>query len=115
MTLIYKILRTTEWEAAQLAGKLSGSAADLADGYIHFSTQAQLRETAERHFSGENGLILVAVQVARLGNALVWEASRGGALFAHLYAPLRLDQIDWVRPMPVSADGQHNFPPIAGG
>jgi uncharacterized protein (DUF952 family) len=86
--VIYKLLATAEWHAAQAAGELRGGAADLADGYVHFSTAGQVVETARRHFAGVPGLTLLAVDPDVLGAALRWEPSRGGALFPHLYAPL---------------------------
>ncbi len=88
MTLIYKILGRDEWAAAEAAGVFTGSAVDIADGFIHFSAEAQVRETLNRHFAGRTDLVLVAVEAGALGPALKWEPSRGGALFPHLYGPL---------------------------
>ena len=78
MTLIYKILREAEWREAQTVGVFRGSAADLADGFIHFSTAMQARATAAKHFAGERDLTLAAVEAGRLGGDLRWEPSRGG-------------------------------------
>jgi uncharacterized protein (DUF952 family) len=86
--VIYKILTTAEWEAAVAAGEFGGSAADLADGYVHLSGADQVVDTAARYFAGQRGLTLLAVDPDALGDALRWEPSRGGALFPHLYAPL---------------------------
>ena len=88
MTRIYKILSDAEWRAARAAGAFAGSAVDLADGFIHFSTAAQAGETARRHFSGQAGLMVVGFEAEALGGALKWEPSRGGELFPHLYGPL---------------------------
>lgn len=91
-------------------GHFAGAPVDLADGFIHFSTGLQVRETAAKHFAGQADLLLVAVDPAKLGDALRWEPSRGGALFPHLYAPLPLDAVQWVKPLPLGADGVHLFP-----
>ncbi len=107
--LIYKIFRRAEWEALRTAGETRGAPVDLADGYIHLSTAAQVVETAARHFGTESDLVLVAVASERLGSALRWEPSRGGQLFPHLYAPLRLDHIAWDKSLPLGAAG-HIFP-----
>jgi uncharacterized protein (DUF952 family) len=107
--MIYKIFRTPEWRALQADGTTLGAPVDLADGYIHFSTAAQAPETAARHFAGEEGLWLIAVDEAALGPNLRWEPSRGGQDFPHLYAPLRLDQVAWAVPLPL-VDGAHAFP-----
>lgn len=107
--LIYKIFRAGEWDALRAAGESDGAPVDRADGFIHFSTAAQVAETAAKHFAGEDGLVLLAVRAERLGEALKWEPSRGGALFPHLYRRLRLDEVLWSRPL-VLRDGRHRFP-----
>jgi uncharacterized protein (DUF952 family) len=113
MTLIYKICPEPLWRDAERAGAFAGAAVDLTDGYIHFSTAEQAAETAARHFAGQDGLLLVAVDAQALGEALRYEPSRGGDLFPHLYAPLTLDAVRWVRPLPLGADGRHVFPELA--
>ena len=90
MSLIYKILTLKEWAQAQAAGQFEGSAIDLRDGFIHFSSEDQWRETLRLHFVGQTGLVLVAVEANRLGASLKWEKSRGGQLFPHLYGPLEV-------------------------
>ena len=83
--LIYKVCREAEWRAAVVAGVYSGSAVDARDGFIHFSTAAQLEETLRRHFAGQRDLVLVAFDPADLGALVRWEPSRGGELFPHVY------------------------------
>ena len=107
--LIYKIFRAGEWADLEQTGQTLGAPVDLADGFIHFSTAAQAPETARRHFAGVDGLVLAAVETGRLGKALVWEKSRGGADFPHLYAPLALADVLWTRPLAL-VGGQHVFP-----
>jgi uncharacterized protein (DUF952 family) len=87
-SVIYKLLPAAEWETAESAGVFTGSAVDVEDGFMHFSTAAQVAETARRHFAGHTRLTLLAVDPAALGDALRWEPSRGGDLFPHLYADL---------------------------
>lgn len=106
--LIYKILRSDEWNALRSSGETQGAPIDIADGYIHFSTAAQAAETAAKYFADIEGLILLAYESDALAE-LKWEPSRGGALFPHLYAPLRLDQMRWHAPLPI-ARGAHQFP-----
>ncbi|MCX7890577.1 MAG: DUF952 domain-containing protein [Rhodobacteraceae bacterium] len=107
--LIYKIFRRPEWDALRAAGSTAGSPADLADGFIHFSTGPQVAETAARHFAEESDLVLVACEAEALGPALRWEAARGGALFPHLYRPLVLADVVWDKSLPLGAAG-HIFP-----
>ena len=110
MTTIYKIVPTSLWDDAVAKGRFDGPPVDLADGYIHFSSAAQVRETAERHFADQADLVLLAVEVERLGEALKWEPSRGGALFPHLYAPLAPADVSSAVALPLGADGRHLFP-----
>lgn len=108
--LIYKICPEDLWRAAEAAGRFEGAPVDLADGYIHFSTADQVRETAARHFSGQTQLVLVAIDADALAGDLRWEPSRGGALFPHLYAALPLAAVRRVADLPLGPDGAHVFP-----
>lgn len=109
---IYKIVPATLWQDALKNGEFKGAAIDLTDGFIHFSTAEQAKETAARHFAGQDGLLLVAVDGEQLGDKLVYETSRGGALFPHLYASLPLTAIIWEKPLPLDPDGNHIFPEL---
>ncbi|MCV9998898.1 DUF952 domain-containing protein [Pararhizobium sp. YC-54] len=111
-SIIYKIVPATLWQDARDSGEFKGAAVDLTDGFIHFSTAEQARETAARHFAGQDGLLLIAVDGEKLGEALVYETSRGGALFPHLYAPLSLTAVVWEKPLPLDSDGNHIFPEL---
>ncbi|MET8085447.1 DUF952 domain-containing protein [Micromonospora lupini] len=98
--MIYKLLPTVEWDDAQAAGAVAGSAVDRQDGFIHLSAADQVVETARRHFAGATGLTLLGVDADRLGDALRWEPSRGGQLFPHLYGPLPLTAVVTARALP---------------
>lgn len=108
MAIIFKIFRAAEYAALAAAGQTAGAPVDLADGYIHFSTADQVAETAAKHFAGESGLKLLGVESDGLGDALRWEPSRGGALFPHLYRELRVEDVRFVRELPLEG-GRHRF------
>ena len=109
---IYHICRREEWERAAANGSYAGSSQDAADGFIHFSTAAQVKESAAKHRAGQNGLVLLTVDVASLGDALRWEQARGGQLFPHLYTALSTRAVRRVDPLPLDTDGRHVFPQI---
>ncbi|MDR3521176.1 MAG: DUF952 domain-containing protein [Acidocella sp.] len=90
--LAYKVLTAGQWADLQ-GGRFAGAAVDVADGYVHLSTAEQLGETLARHFAGQTGLVVAAVDLDRLGDAVKWEVSRGGALFPHLYGRLTMDAV----------------------
>ena len=104
--IAYKIVDAAEWRAAVAEGRYDGAPVDLADGYIHMSTQDQLAETARRHFAGRDGLLLLDVDMGRLDGDVVWEPSRGGALFPHLYAALPVAAVVATRAFKVDAEGR---------
>jgi uncharacterized protein (DUF952 family) len=109
-TTIYKICTASLWREAERAGVFLGASMDRQDGYIHFSAADQMAETAAEHFSGARDLVLVAVDADGLGPTLKWEASRGGALFPHLFGILPLSAVLWVKPLPLDPNGRHVFP-----
>ncbi|MCK0207292.1 DUF952 domain-containing protein [Starkeya koreensis] len=112
---IYKIAPRALWLEAEAAGRFEGAPVDIADGYIHFSTLAQVAETARRHFAGQDDLVVVTVRIDALDPAeLRWEPSRGGALFPHLYAPLDLGAVVSVQALRLGPDGRHVFPELEG-
>ena len=106
---IYKICDAALWRSAEQAGAFNGAGVDIADGYIHFSTAAQVRETAAKYFAGAADLVLVAVDGDALGPPLRYEPARGGALFPHLYGVLPMSAVLGVKPLPLGPGG-HIFP-----
>lgn len=110
MPTIYKICPAALWREAESAGTFRGSAVDRRDAFIHFSSAAQVVETAAKHFADQYDLVLLHVDAARLGAALKWEPSRGGALFPHLYGDLDPAAVTKVDALPLGPDGRHRFP-----
>ena len=107
--LVFKIVPRAEWEAS--SGDYHGSAHDQADGFLHFSTAAQLPETFRRYYADKDDLILVAVDPKALGAALKWEHSPSrGECFPHLYGALSCDAMKWARPITKDAVGGFLLP-----
>lgn len=111
--LAYKILTADQMATLERERVFAGAPADLSDGYIHLSTADQLPETLDKHFAGQVELHIAAVDLAALGEAIRWEASRGGALFPHLYAALPLDAVTAYSSLHRDADGKVRLP-VAG-
>lgn len=112
MSTIYKICPAPAWREAERRGVFQGSADDRRDGFIHFSTAAQVPGTAAKHFAGQAGLFLIAVDASALGDALRWEPSRGGALFPHLYGELDLGAVTGIFDLRLRPDGSHDLPEL---
>src|ERR1700727_3625881 len=110
---IYKIFPASAWREAERQGVFRGSPVDVSDGFIHFSTASQVKETARKHFSGQTGLFLIAVDAEPAGDALRWERSRNDELFPHLYGELDLGAVISVHSMLTRSDGSHDIPELA--
>jgi uncharacterized protein (DUF952 family) len=108
--IAYKVMLATELEQLQRDGMFRGSPADIADGYIHLSCASQLEATLDKHFSGIGGLMLVAVDLSRLGDTVRWEPSRGGQLFPHIHGVLPIDAVISVAPVVRTQDGSVALP-----
>lgn len=104
-TTAYKVLTADQMAALEADATFAGAPVDLADGYIHLSTFDQLTETVDKHFGGQDDLHVAEVDLSALGDAVQWEASRGGQLFPHLYAPLSLDAVVAYGPLHRDAAG----------
>ncbi len=109
LQVFYKILPRDVWDDSCKRGIFAGAGIDLADGYIHLSTAAQVKETAARHFAGVANLVLVAVPEQSVAQNLKWEASRGGALFPHVYGVIDPATVPWVKDLPWNGT-THDFP-----
>ena len=108
--IIYHMCRADEWADALAAGSYAGSSQDREDGFIHFSTAGQVRESAAKHRAGQDNLVLLAVDADALGEALKWEPSRGGQLFPHLYGSLPVRAVTSADPLQLDAVARHQFP-----
>jgi uncharacterized protein (DUF952 family) len=109
---VYKICPASAWREAERQGVYRGSADDARDGFIHFSTAAQVAETARRHFFGQTGLFLIEVDADALGDALRWERSRNDELFPHLFGELDLGAVTGVLDLRARSDGYHDIPEL---
>ena len=112
MPKIYKICSASAWREAERQGTYRGSADDARDGFIHFSTAAQVEGTARKHFAGQTALFLVEVEADKLGDALRWEPARDDELFPHLYGELDIGAVTSVHEMHTRADGSHDIPEL---
>ena len=107
---LYKVIASEVWLAAEAEGEFAGVGIDLDDGFIHLSSGSQVVETVARYFSGQGGLLLVAVDAQKLGDTLRWEPSRNGDLFPHVYGSIKMEAVIRVDKLPVNQDGSHRFP-----
>ncbi|MBC9245572.1 DUF952 domain-containing protein [Paracoccus sp. 11-3] len=108
--MAFKIFRPDEWAQMQRDGQTDGAPIDLIDGYVHLSTAEQLAGTLHKHFADDHDLHLLACELDRMKDDIRWETSRGGALFPHLYRPLRMSDISWTRLLTRGPNGHETGP-----
>ena len=108
--IAYKVMTATEFARMQREQVFHGSSVDRADGFIHLSTAAQLTETVDKHFREHTDLVVIAINLLRLGDAVRWEPSRGGALFPHIYGVLPMTAVVAAGPLERAADGSVQLP-----
>ncbi len=91
--MIYHIAEIADWHTAQLSGEFTGT--DLArEGFIHCSTRGQVLRTAQEYFAGKQGLVLLEIDDARIGESVRCEDLAGqGESFPHVYSPIPLATI----------------------
>ena len=109
---VWHVCRRAEWEAG---GEYVGSSQDVADGFIHCSTTAQVRESVAKHRAGQDGLVALEIDARAVGAGLRWEESRRGALFPHIYGALPREAVVAAHPLPLGEDGRHHFPEAVPG
>ena len=93
--LIYKVFLPEQWKDFTNYERTKGAPVDISDGYIHFSTATQVKETITKHFSGYKDVVLAACKADTFSTDLKWELSRGGQDFPHLYRELLMTDIEW--------------------
>jgi uncharacterized protein (DUF952 family) len=109
---LYKVVPRPIWTEAEHAGEFTGSGIDLTDGFIHLSTASQVIETVQKHFAGQQNLLLISIDAGKIAEDLKWEPSRGGALFPHVYGTIPIDAVRATHPLPINSNGEHQFPPL---
>jgi uncharacterized protein (DUF952 family) len=114
---ILHIIPHNAWEAARGGTHYAGDTL-AAEGFIHFSTPAQVLAVANARFRGHNGLRLLVVDAQRLHAPLKWEPPfEGGEVaqygaFPHLYGELNLDAVVNDVPFEPDEDGTFTLPPL---
>jgi uncharacterized protein (DUF952 family) len=113
MTTVYRVLAATDWERARAAGTFQGSAHDVRDGFIHFSSTRQLADTLRVHYAGARDHVLLYVRTQAVPDAAWrWEPARDGSLFPHLYGSLPVSAVHRVEALPLGPDGSHQLPEL---
>lgn len=111
-SVAYKIFRPAEWAQFQADGLFSGSDVDLRDGYIHMSLADQLQGTLDKHYKNTSRVILAKIDLSLYGDHVKYEASRGGALFPHIYTDLRANSVSHHWDLSAGADHRYDITSI---
>lgn len=117
---IYHITHGKDWEAAQSGGEYSADSL-ATQGFIHASTAAQVVETADLFYLGQDGLVLLCINPSLVEAMVKYDAPTSGAhredagLFPHIYGPLNLDAVVRVVDFPHRGDGSFELPAALTG
>ncbi|MBF2076510.1 MAG: DUF952 domain-containing protein [Synechococcales cyanobacterium C42_A2020_086] len=109
MPMILHITSREEWQSAQHAGMYRAASLE-SEGFIHCSTVPQVVRVANAFFAGQNGLVLLCLDEARLQSELRYDMIDTGEAFPHLYGPLNLDAVVQVLNFEPGRDGQFELP-----
>ena len=108
-TQLYKILTEDDWAKAQELG-YTRTALDEGDGFVHLSDRGQIAETLALHYNGIYGVQLLEFVQETLTGRLVWEDSRGGQKFPHLYSKLFIKEAVRSWTLSLNTDGTPQLP-----
>ncbi len=97
MTTLYHLCPQHDWEHALAEGEYRADSL-TSEGFIHCSTQDQLAGTAALFFRGQQGLVLLVIDRARVTAPVQDDDIGDGKVFPHIYGPLNLDAVTEVRP-----------------
>lgn len=103
-THAYKVLTLDQWVGFQSTSVFTGSPVDIADGYIHMSGPDTLKTTLDKWYIDQTQVVILEINLSNFGADLIWEISRGGAKFPHLYTALPMAAVG--RMWQVSPDAQ---------
>ena len=109
--MIYHILTFAEW-ARTSALPFYSPAALAMDGFIHCCDADQLEYVGERHFRGQQNLVILCIETDKVTAPIKHEDLNGeGMCFPHVYGMLNTDAVNKVVNFPPSPDGTFEIPP----
>jgi uncharacterized protein (DUF952 family) len=113
--MIAHIVKRRDWELAVGTGTYAPDSLRV-EGFIHCSTLAQVVDTADRFYRGQDDLVVLCIEESRLNAELKYEAptiqhgESAGTLFPHLYGELNVDAVVRVVALPCQVDGSFRLP-----
>ena len=99
------------WSTAQEEGDYQAESLEV-QGFIHCSTGDQISRVVNLFFTGQNELVLLVIDAARLTSKLRWEpgADLATELFPHIYGPINLDSVVRTLELKLGKDGKFLLP-----
>ena len=93
MARIYHLIPEGDWHTTR--GSTEWRHPSLAEeGFIHCSKDwEQLERVVRRLYPGRSDMVALEVDTEQLEWELVWEPSRSGEVYPHIYGPLNLSAV----------------------
>jgi uncharacterized protein (DUF952 family) len=119
MSIILHMTPRREWEQAQTDGYHTAESLQT-QGFIHCSTAAQVVKVANKHYRGQNGLVLLCIDTERSTSEVKFEPPINPQTgeyepgvdehYPHIYGTINLDSVVDVVDFPANADGTFSLP-----
>lgn len=91
--VIYHLTTLQEWEDAQDQG-IYEPPSYQREGFIHCSTEAQLKDVMRKHFKHHENLVRLVIDPLRLTSPLRYEKDgEQQTEYPHIYGPLNLEAV----------------------
>ncbi|MDX1416494.1 MAG: DUF952 domain-containing protein [Candidatus Promineifilaceae bacterium] len=108
--MILHITTRDRWETAASTGFYYDHSLHI-EGFIHCSTPQQIISSANKHYLGQSGLVLLSIATEKVTAPIKYEDSyESGQAFPHIYGLLNTDAVMSVVSFPTNEDGTFNLP-----
>jgi uncharacterized protein (DUF952 family) len=90
--MIYHITTEADW-MQQMSAQTFTSPSMAVEGFIHACSRDQIEGVLDRYFKSRTNLVVLEIDVQKLGSELKYEASPTGELFPHIYGVIEREAI----------------------
>jgi uncharacterized protein (DUF952 family) len=97
MSIIYHLIPRAAWDSLPPVAYRADSLD--TEGFIHCATAAQVEWAANRFYRDASDLVVLHIDIGKLGSEVKWEEGGAGELFPHIYGPIEREAVVAVTPL----------------